>query len=196
MVLRPAVFLDRDDTILDTTAVTAGGTVPTGDLYDPALVRLLPGVPEALRLLRDRGFVMVVYTSQGGVARGSGTLADLEAVNDRMRTLVGEGMIAAVYACPFHPKGTVARFMSEHPWRKPQGGMIVAAAGELGLDLARSWAVGDKPRDAEAATAGGIAPERAIVIRTSGEAGRCSDLLEAARVIVGASGAEVPMRRG
>ncbi|HZW07298.1 MAG TPA: HAD-IIIA family hydrolase [Phycisphaerales bacterium] len=184
----PAVFIDRDDTILDTTAATRDGRVP-GDLFDPAAARLLPGVGGALAALKRAGFALVVYSSQGGVARGSGAVRDCEAVNDAMRRLLADAtgdqrLIAAVYFCPFHPKGSVAPYAREHCWRKPAPAMITAAAAELGLDLARSWAVGDKPRDIECAVAAGIDPGRVVLIGTSGEAAaRCPDLSAAARLI-------------
>ncbi|MBL8991145.1 MAG: HAD-IIIA family hydrolase [Phycisphaerae bacterium] len=164
--VRPAaVFLDRDDTLIDTTAATQG-TDHQGDLGDPDLVRLLPGVADSLALLDRAGFALVVYSSQGGVARGRYPLAAVEAVNDRLRSLLARAgvRLAGAYACPFHPAGSVPRFAAEHPWRKPNPGMILTAASELDLDLALCWAVGDKPRDVESAVAAGIAPDRAILL--------------------------------
>lgn len=93
------------------------------------------------------------------------------------------------YYCPFHPQGSMPPFNAEHPWRKPGPGMVAAAAAELGLDLAQSWAIGDKPRDAAAAVAAGVSPARALVIRTSGEIGPCADVAEAAAVILASKGA-------
>ncbi len=163
--MRPAVFLDRDDTIIANREVTAATAHP-GDLTEPALVRLLPGAGAALRRLADAGFVLVVVSNQGGVAMGVCTLEQVEAVNDRMRELLArEGVaLAGVYYSPARPGGTVARFAGPDPWRKPAPGMILAAANELGLDLARSWMIGDAPRDVEAAVAAGIAPGRCIQI--------------------------------
>ena len=146
---RPAVFLDRDDTLIDCRAVT-----PDGDLGDPALVRLRPGVLEGCRALKRAGFVLVVVTNQGGVARGKYGLAAVDRVHRRVNELLG-GAIDAFRACPYHPQGTVAEFRREHPWRKPAPGMILDAAETLGLDLARSWVVGDTQRDCEAGRAAG-----------------------------------------
>lgn len=189
------VFLDRDDTIIDTQGVTRDSG-HAGDLGDPSLVRLMPGAGPALASLAGAGFALVVYTSQGGVARGGYGLAEVERVNDAMRRLleaepvagrggVGGVRLAGLYYCPFHPTGTVPRFAVEHPWRKPGPGMIVAACAELGLDAARAWAVGDKPRDVQAAVAGGVHPARALLLATSGEPrAACADLPEAAGVIL------------
>lgn len=187
--MRPAVFLDRDDTLIDTLAVTRDSARP-GDLWQPELVRLMPGVPSALVALREAGFALVVYTSQGGVARGGYGLVEVEAVNDRLRALLAEHGVRldGLYYCPYHPTGAVAPFNSEHPWRKPAPGMIVTAAHELGLDVAASWAIGDKRRDAEAAVAAGVAPARALVIATCGEAGAThADVCEAASHIIARS---------
>ncbi len=190
MTLRPAVFVDRDDTILDTAAATRSDPVP-GDLYDPSRAALIAGSAGALLRLKRAGFAVVVYTSQGGIARGSGTLRDCESVNDAMRRLLADAtddprLLSAVYFCPFHPNGSVAPYNREHPWRKPGPGMVSSAARELGLSLAQSWAIGDKPRDLEAAVAAGVDTARTILVGTSGEAAaRCRDLAAAAAIVTG-----------
>jgi len=182
-LVRPAVFLDRDDTIIANREVTAASAHP-GDLVDPELVRLLPGAGAALKRLVDAGFALVVVSNQGGVAMGVCTLEQVEAVNDRMRELLArEGvMLAGVYYSPARPGGTVARFSGLDPWRKPAPGMILAAAGELEIDVARSWMVGDALRDVEAGGAAGIAKERCVLI---GGGGVARDLGGAAAVVVG-----------
>ncbi|MCC6971598.1 MAG: hypothetical protein IT434_15410 [Phycisphaerales bacterium] len=90
--MRPAVFLDRDDTLIQNAELPwdRGGT-PRGDLCDPAWVRLLPGVAEACRMLAGAGFALVVVSNQGLVARGVGTLEDVERTNRRMLDLLSEG---------------------------------------------------------------------------------------------------------
>lgn len=166
----PAVFLDRDDTLianasLPPEAFAAGNT---GDLADPAFVQLLPGVPKALRDLRRAGFVLVVMTNQGVVARGGATLAQIESTNARLCELLpdpdrpGCSLIERVYFCPYHPAGLVEPYNTEHPWRKPNPGMILAAIDELRLDPARSWLVGDADRDIEAGRRAGIDSARLL----------------------------------
>lgn len=149
--MRPAVFLDRDDTLIRCRSVT-----PDGDLGDPDLVELLPGALETCRSLKEAGFALVVITNQGGVARGKYGLQDVDRVNARLNVLLG-GVIDAFRACPYHPKGVVPEYAREHPWRKPAPGMILDAAEELGLDLKRSWLIGDAIRDCEAGRAAGCA---------------------------------------
>lgn len=165
MVHRPAVFLDRDDTLIANREVTAGTAHP-GDLFDPALVRLLPGVTQSLKSLKKADFALVVVTNQGAVARGRCSTRQVEETNARMTELLrqeGPVEVDAVYYCPYHPRGTVPPYNVEHPWRKPAPGMILHAAADLGLDLDRSWMIGDAERDMRAALAAGIDRERTIL---------------------------------
>ncbi|MCC6675855.1 MAG: HAD-IIIA family hydrolase [Phycisphaerales bacterium] len=165
--MRPTVFLDRDDTLIDNKDATAHTPTP-GDLLDPALVRLLPGAGEACARLQQPGLQLVVITNQGGVAQGLCTLQQVEAVNDRLRQLLrGFGVeLAGIYYSPNRPPpaGIVPRFSTPHPWRKPGPGMLLAAAADLNLDLPRSWCIGDAPRDVEAGVAAGLSPHRCLRI--------------------------------
>ncbi|XHC25213.1 MAG: D-glycero-alpha-D-manno-heptose-1,7-bisphosphate 7-phosphatase [Phycisphaerales bacterium] len=147
--LRPAIFFDRDDTI-----IACNDIIPDGDMGYPDLVQLLPGAGEAVQTLASAGFAIVVVTNQGGVARGRYGEDAVRAVHERLNDLLG-GRVEAFRYCPFHPKGTVAEYTREHPWRKPQPGMLLDAATQLGLDLMNSWMVGDKLRDCEAGRAAG-----------------------------------------
>ncbi len=147
--MRPAVFIDRDDTLIRCRDVT-----PDGDLGDPALVQLLPGAAESCRALKEAGFALVVVTNQGGVARGKYDLAAVDRVNARVNELLG-GVIDAFRACPYHPKGIVPEYSKEHPWRKPAPGMLLDAAQTLGLNLGTSWMMGDAVRDCQAGRAAG-----------------------------------------
>ncbi|MBC7770917.1 MAG: HAD family hydrolase [Pyrinomonadaceae bacterium] len=183
-----AVFLDRDDTLIANREVTACTGHP-GDLYDPALVKLLPGVAEACSELKERGYLLIVVSNQGAVARGRCTVAQVEACNARMALLLKEQegvTLDGVYFCPHHPAGTVAPYNAEHPWRKPGPGMLLQAARDLDVDLSQSWMIGDAPRDIEAALAAGIPRERAMLIGDAGggeREARIPDMPAAARLI-------------
>ncbi|MEO0514481.1 MAG: HAD-IIIA family hydrolase [Planctomycetota bacterium] len=146
---RPAVFLDRDNTIIHND----------GDLGDPDEVKLIQGVASAIASVCGLGYKVVVVTNQGGVARGKYTEEDVDAVHDRIESMIHErangARIDAFYFCPFHPQGTVARYKKEHPTRKPKPGMLLQAAEDLDLDLSQSWMVGDALRDIEAGAAAG-----------------------------------------
>lgn len=182
--MHPAVFLDRDDTLVDNKDATAHTAAP-GDLVDPALVRLLPGAAEACARLQATGLPLVVITNQGGVAQGVCTLRQVEAVNDRLRALLrGHGVeLAGVYYSPNRPPpaGVIPRFSTPHPWRKPGPGMLLAAAADLDLDLPRSWCIGDAPRDVEAGLAAGLAPQRCLRI---GPGQALPDLAAAANLVL------------
>jgi D-glycero-D-manno-heptose 1,7-bisphosphate phosphatase len=148
---RPAVFLDRDGTLIEAIHYLA----------DPALVRLLPGVAEALKLLCDAGFACVVVTNQSGVGRGIITLEQLTLIHQEMTRRLAEAGAAldGVYWCTHLPK-LDDKTVIEHVDRKPGPGMLLRAAGDLNLNLAESWIVGDQLGDMlagrNAACKGGI----------------------------------------
>ncbi len=168
-----AVFLDRDNTLIPND----------GDLGDPDAVRLIDGVAPSLARLGGAGWRLVVVSNQGGVARGRYTERDVEAVNSRIAQLIDEqagtqGLIDRFYWCPYHPDGTVQRYRREHPWRKPQPGMLIQASRDMDIALQQSWMIGDQPRDVEAGRAAGCrtillgpADDRAdVVVETLSEA--------------------------
>ena len=138
-VLRRAVFLDRDGTLIH----------DPGYLSEPGHVRVLPGVGDALRSLSAAGFVLVIVTNQSGIARGRYTVERYESVAARVvEDLRAEGAeISASYYCPYHPEGTVKPFDADHEDRKPGPGMWHRAARDLGIDLAASYSIGDGERD-------------------------------------------------
>ncbi|SMB80324.1 D-glycero-alpha-D-manno-heptose-1,7-bisphosphate 7-phosphatase [Deinococcus hopiensis] len=156
--LRKAALLDKDGTLIE--------DVPYN--VDPGLIRLSPGVGPALRALDGAGFALVVVTNQSGVARGLFPESALTGVEARLRELLaGEGVVlAGFYHCPHHPDGTVPEYARECECRKPGPGMLRQAAQELGLDLTRSWMVGDILNDVEAGNRAGC---RTVLLDNGGE---------------------------
>jgi histidinol-phosphate phosphatase family protein len=132
--LRPAVFLDRDGTLIDDEHY----------LSDPARVRLRPGAARTLARLREAGLALIVVTNQSGIARGMFGEAEYEAVRARLDELLAAGgaTLDASYHCPHHPE-----FGEPCACRKPGIALFQQAASEHALDLARSAFVGDKLRD-------------------------------------------------
>ena len=137
--LRPAVFLDRDGTINE----------QMGYINHISRFQLLSGVGAAIARLNRQGMPVVVVTNQSGLARGYFPAALLEAVHEKMfRGLAEAGaQIDALYLCPHHPEAKEARYRQACDCRKPKTGMLEQAARELGLDLARSYVIGDRWSD-------------------------------------------------
>lgn len=133
--MKKTIFLDRDGTII----------VDKIYLNDPEQIEYLPGVFEALRLLRDAGFSFVVATNQSGIPRGLVSLANLHEIHRRIRF---EFARHGVDFLNFH----YAPFMTnhDHPLRKPNSGMILEAALDYSIDLRASWMIGDRMSDVEA----------------------------------------------
>lgn len=177
--LRRAVFLDRDGTL----------NVDTAYVSRPEDVRLIPNAAEGARVLTEAGYVLLIVSNQSGIARGKMTTAQADAVDAKVLDLLREHgvRIEASYRCPHLPEGEVREFAVECDCRKPKPGLIVRAARDLHLDLARSWSVGDGVRDVEAGLAAGT---RAVLISDGDPLGevdartkRAKDLLDAARII-------------
>ncbi len=147
---RPAVFFDRDNTLI----------ACDGYLGDPADVTVIRGAADAVARLRSLGFAIVVVSNQSGVARGKFDEAAVAAVNQRLeQLLVAENAGAIIDRheyCPYHPEGTVEQYRHESERRKPKPGMILEAGRSLALDLSRSWLIGDAKRDIEAGRAAGV----------------------------------------
>jgi D-glycero-D-manno-heptose 1,7-bisphosphate phosphatase len=131
-----AVFLDRDG-VLNAAVVRDGAPHPPADAEE---VEVLPGVDEACRCLRAAGFELVVVTNQPDVARGTQTLEAVERINDVLRAALP---LDEIVVCPHDDSDAC-------DCRKPRPGMLVAAAGRRGIDLAASFMVGDRWRDVEA----------------------------------------------
>ncbi len=168
-----AVFLDRDGT-LNRAFVRNGVSVPPASTSE---FELLPGVPEAIALLHGAGLRLVVITNQPDVARGTQDRTIVEAMNGLLRQTLPIDLIL----CCFHDD------IDACTCRKPAPGLCIAAAQQLGLDLKRSFFVGDSWRDVAAGRGAGCTtvllrvPYSRAEIRSDFEAG---DLSEAAAIIM------------
>jgi len=137
-----AVFLDRDDTLIE----------DTGYINHPDQVQLIVGVTKPLIELTEMGYKLVVVTNQSGVARGILTEKTLGEIHDRLTQQLEEKQVHldGIYYCPYHPDGVVPQYRRESENRKPNPGMLLTAADELDIDLEQSWAIGNSGRDIEA----------------------------------------------
>jgi len=150
-VANPAVFLDRDGTLIEEVAYATR----------PEDIRILGGVAKALAALAQAGYKLIVVTNQSAIARGMLTEEDLhrfhEALDDRLDLLGAR--VDAYYACPHHPDpGDTSRadLAVECDCRKPKPGLLLRAAEDFDIDLTASWLVGDTWRDIGAGQAAGV----------------------------------------
>ena len=182
-----AIFLDRDGTI----------NVDKGYIYKEQDFVFLPGVIDALRVLYDKGFLLIIVTNQSGIGRGYYTEKDFEKLNAWMLDkLENQGVhIAKVYYCPHLPDAPLDEYRKDCECRKPKLGMYYQAITDYNIDLGNSFAIGDKIRDCVIAE---LTDCKGILIGTNEnqdiinevKAGKHSnveyakDLLEASKIIV------------
>ena len=157
--LRPGALLDRDGTLIDVVRDEETGAVSVA--FHPRQLRLLPGVIDGLRALRDAGFALAIATNQPGPAKGQ---YSREAVTRTHQALVEllrahEIEILAVAACLHHPSGGAGgdpTLIGECACRKPKPGLLRTLLTDLALDPAQSWMIGDSVGDVQAARAAGV----------------------------------------
>ncbi len=145
---RRGLILDRDGVINE----------DTGYLHSVAECRFIDGIFELTACFAAQGFVVAVATNQSGIGRGRFSEADFATLTQWMTgEFARHGVtLAAVYHCPDHPTEGLGGYRRGTSWRKPGPGMLLQAGMDLDLDLARSWSIGDSPRDIAAARAAGI----------------------------------------
>lgn len=131
-----AVFLDRDG-VVNRAILREGKPYPPATLSD---LRLLPGVREACRKLREAGFALILITNQPDISRGAVSAAQVDEINGKLRRFL---QLDDVRVCPHDDKDRCA-------CRKPRPGLLLEAARRWNIDLANSFVVGDRWRDVEA----------------------------------------------
>jgi D-glycero-D-manno-heptose 1,7-bisphosphate phosphatase len=140
-VRRRAVFLDRDG-VLNDAVIVDGRPYPPADA---SALRILPGVRQACRILREAGFTLIAVTNQPDIARGTRRVEDVEAINDVLRSVLN---LDDVLFCPHDD-------VDGCDCRKPRPGMILEAARRWNVDVEQSITVGDRWRDVEAGRSAG-----------------------------------------
>lgn len=150
------VFLDRDGTM----------NVEVNYLHRPEDLQIIPGTPEALRRLREAGYLLVVVSNQAGVARGYYTEDEVKRFHRYFEERL-EAAGAAIdrwYYCPHHPEHGIGIYRTACRCRKPGTGMLEQAERELGpIDRSASWMIGDARSDIGAGAAFGV---RTILVGT------------------------------
>jgi len=147
MALIPAVFLDKDGTVLADEPYNV----------EPARMAYAAGARAGLRVLAASGAPLIVISNQPGVARGRFAPQALARVHTRLGAMFAEAgaRLAGFYWCPHDPRGTVAAYSHACACRKPQPGLLLQAAREHRVDLGRSWFIGDILDDVEAGNRAG-----------------------------------------
>ena len=162
----PAIFLDRDGTINEMVYDETHGLLDSP--RRPEQVVLIPGAAKFICQARATGYKIIVATNQPGIAKGTLTLAELAAVNQRLAELLAaeNAYWDALYFCPHHPQGSpefLSPYVMNCECRKPKPGLLLRAADEMKIDLQQSWMVGDGLNDIQAGNAAGC---RTILVTT------------------------------
>jgi D-glycero-D-manno-heptose 1,7-bisphosphate phosphatase len=152
---RPAIFMDRDGTL----------SHEVGYVNHASRFRLYPWTVDAIRMINRAGWLAVVVTNQAGVARGYFPESVLQEVLGRLDAQVtgGGARLDAVYVCLHHPTAGHSPYRMDCDCRKPRPGLLRRAEAELGIDLARSWMIGDRHGDLQVAWNAGA---RAALVKT------------------------------
>jgi len=163
---RPAIFLDRDGTINE----------QMGYINHISRFRILPGVPEAIKLLNDDNYLVIVVTNQSGIARGYFPLELVNAIHSFMEdSIKKEGAhIDAIFFCPHYPRSKVVEYAITCDCRKPKTGMIKQALDRFDIDLENSFMIGDHFTDLEFAHNGNI---KSIMVKTGYGLGEVDHIL-------------------
>jgi D-glycero-D-manno-heptose 1,7-bisphosphate phosphatase len=144
---RPAIFLDRDGTLMTDVAYCG----------DPARVAVFPGAPATLRRFKAAGYALILITNQSGLGRGYFSETDFAAVQSEFQRQLGPEILDAAYHCADAPEAATER-------RKPGAGMVMEAAAAHALDLSRSFLIGDSPVDLACGRRAGLAG--VVLVRT------------------------------
>jgi D-glycero-D-manno-heptose 1,7-bisphosphate phosphatase len=152
---RKAAYLDRDGTINEEVDY----------LREANQLRLIPGAAEAIRRLRQQGWLAIVVTNQSGIARGYLSESQLSEIHDQLRHLLAQdgAELDAIYYCPHHPTFGDAPYRRDCGCRKPKTGMIEQAARDFSVETMHSVVIGDRLQDIEMAHAAG---SRGILVKT------------------------------
>lgn len=156
--MHKAVFIDKDGTLIP--------DIPYN--IDPSRISLNAGAAQAVKRLRDEGYLAIVISNQSGLALGYFDETALERVRQKIGQLLAvEGAkLDDFLFCPHHPEGIVNEYALECDCRKPQAGLLFRAAAKYDIDLAKSWMIGDILNDVEAGKRAGC---KTILLDNGGE---------------------------
>jgi D,D-heptose 1,7-bisphosphate phosphatase len=181
--MNKAVFLDKDGTLIENEPYN----------INPEIIRLAAGAGEALSLLRQTGYLLIIISNQSGIARGYFQEQDLLPVAAKLYALCEQlgSPLSGFFYCPHLPEGVIEAYSCKCDCRKPESGLLYRAAKEHGIDLEQSWMIGDILHDVEAGRRAGC---RTVLVDNGNETewvlspGRyphhiARNLVDAARII-------------
>ncbi|MEM7766127.1 MAG: HAD family hydrolase [Pseudomonadota bacterium] len=145
---RPALFLDRDGVL----------NVDKGYVSTVDALEWIDGAADCIRTFKARGWFVFVVTNQSGIARGYYTEADMFALHEHMEQVLKDqgAEIDQIYHCPYHEAGEVAAYRKDSLDRKPRPGMLLQAMADFPVIREKSFLIGDKQTDIDAAHAAGV----------------------------------------
>jgi D,D-heptose 1,7-bisphosphate phosphatase len=154
-VRRPAIFLDRDGTIIHQVEL----------LYKPSQLKLFSAAVRAIKAFNMMGYLVIIVTNQPVIARGMIGPKEVDHIHAVLIDRLGKrgAKVDAVYYCPHHPFANVKKYRMTCKCRKPAPGMILQAAKERGIDLKKSFFIGDSTQDV---LAGNRAKVKMILVKT------------------------------
>jgi D-glycero-D-manno-heptose 1,7-bisphosphate phosphatase len=191
--MEKAVFLDRDGVINELIYHEEQGIIDSPFTVDQ--LKIIRGVPEAIRILRNAGYKIIVVSNQPGIAKKHLSMKTFEAIRQHLiEELISENAnVDAEYYCMHHPQAQIPELKVICDCRKPEPGLIIKAADELDIDLKSSWMVGDGLTDIQAGKSAGcstilIGKEKCELCRRMEEENVkpdfiCENLLHAASII-------------
>ena len=145
---RPALFLDRDGVI----------NIDRNYIYRVEDFEWVEGAVNVIKRFNDKGWWVFVVTNQSGIARGYYTEEQMQTLHDWLQAELAkrDAKIDQIYHCPFHEEGTIPRYTKDSYDRKPKPGMLIRAMTDFPVIKERSFLIGDKQADLEAAKAAGV----------------------------------------
>ena len=185
--MNKAIFLDRDGTINE----------EMGYINHLSRFKVFDFVYEAIRILNNEGYKIIVITNQSGLARGYFDKSLLERIHSNLLTDAqkNKARIDKIYYCPHHKNGIIAEYSKECDCRKPKPGLLLKARDEFNIDMSQSYIIGDRYKDMQFGLKNGL---KTIMVMTGYGLGEytyqknnwpqmpdfiCQDLLEAAEII-------------
>ena len=188
--MKPAVFLDRDGVLTNLVL-----NPKTGEYEPPHRVEdlvLVPGAILALHILQDAGFELFLVSNQPDYAKGKTSLEQIRAIHEKFDFILKEEGVQfrEYYYCYHHPRGIIPEYSFACSCRKPNPYFLFKAAEDYGIDLARSWMIGDRDTDVQCGKAAGtrtiqILEPRSAIYRGFGNPDyRAQTFLEAVEIII------------